>query len=264
MAAPAPRCAAVPARSGGALRCGWLQVCPACAPAAGRSPTAGRRRAVRPRRSPRSGAAPPLRAHFGAYFNGPDLQARDPAYSYCPSNATLYAYASHPLETPTGRIRRNRPLHANMARPGASPRAPSIRRGQTGRGGMEHAAASDAADATQVHTRGRRGRRRHPAMMTPRALKRRGSPHTHLVVMVAPPCNLRALREHDFPGALGLIFPQAVARTFDRNVIFCRIRLATSAAFTKGRRTRCLASPAAICGFRAYLRSWAASEQPGD
>ena len=51
---------------------------------------------------------------------------------------------------------------------------------------MEQRCGKRPADATQVHTHGRRGCRRHPAMMTP--VPQSTAVRTRLVVMVTQAC----------------------------------------------------------------------------
>ena len=162
----------------------------------------------------------------------------------CPSNATLLRlrFTSTSNAEPLHRGRAPPSKHRTSAPTGRIPFAHSrCRRGQTGRGAMEHAAAGDAAVTTQVHTRGRRSRRRHPAMRNPPCLKARQSAHT-FGCDGRPADTQRALRIASSLVRLTLILPQSVARTFDGNVIFCRNRLATSAAFEL-RTQRCLTTP---------------------
>jgi hypothetical protein len=127
-----------------------------------------------------SGWGAATRAHFGAYFNGPGTSGSRSRMLILPLHATPYARRSTspgnqppspwpltPFETQNFGTDYAHSLCAQAVPP--RPNRP---------GAMEHAAGSDAADATQVHTRGRRGRRRHPTMRTPPCLKARQSAHT--------------------------------------------------------------------------------------
>jgi hypothetical protein len=84
-----------------------------------------------------------------------------------------------------------------------------------------------ARPPTRRNTGGRRGRRKHPAMMTRRAL-RHGSPHIHLVVMVAQPpplafghsanCGL----DNSLDAGVGLEVRNHPVGPFDSVIVACR------------------------------------------
>jgi hypothetical protein len=118
------------------------------------------------------------------------VRARAPAYSCRPSNAALYATSTQSTKPiafgATAYYKQNIGAH--------SLRTPPIPAGaKTGRGDR---ARRDKRRATATQTRGRRRQR------TP-GLNGAAVAHTHLELMVAPPCIARTLCRF-FSGALGV------------------------------------------------------------
>jgi hypothetical protein len=109
-------------------------------------------------------------------------------------------------------------------------------------GEMAKTATTDVANKTHAHSSGQRGRRRRSAMIVP-VHSGRANRFTDAAVMIAPPL---VTAHFSMAGALDAArMPQRVARQFDRNVMFYRNRLATSAAFAQPRPTadRAVLSP---------------------
>jgi len=96
---------------------------------------------------------------------------------------------------------------------------------------MVTTAATDAADKTQILSSNGRGRRRHSAMIVPRAFRAREP----LTLLFCDPVRPAASSAHfSMAGALmELRIPHGPVRQFDRIVIFYRNRLATFAVFAQ-------------------------------
>jgi hypothetical protein len=111
-------------------------------------------------------------------------------------------------------------------------------------GEVAKTATTDAADKTHALSSGQRGRRRHSAMIVP-VHSGRANRFTDAAVMIAPPL---VTAHFSMAGALDTArMAQRVARQFDRNVMFYRNRLATSAAFGQLRQTRVISDRRNSC-----------------